>query len=460
MKTFKVVSNVCLVFLALISGFLSLGYVYYHFFVNDITIGVNYLDNQVGLDIENKIKTEDISEEEKQQLEDRYFIEVNYYSNSKDNGFELQELKLNYFTDYQLLSTGYRSTGMQYLGNYQGTPLSTWDGKSEKKFQLFGDKNRYYGRSTENVNYANEYVDSSFYYYDSINGISFNGITNNNGNIATALKRSTSFIVKIAGRPFEIRLDKYFDKDVGDVRNFAGIGWKVGEKYNRYYYTYGSLFQSCLQATKIQSAGDGIFYVTVDLSNLFSVREFDQETGKYKADDVTDIIKTYSVMKFTYHENGARNSTQSMFGIIANSSKYDIENSNIDTTYWQERMLYTLDEDDFSYRYSDVYNGYFISLNMDTKKLFSNMPRAKVNVNIDLQSQYLLSHNINIVGIDYNGFENFEIDTLSITGGEQTFYILEKSLFDSKLQTLKHSNNINLNIAENSINNEYVEVVV
>lgn len=460
MKTFKVVSNVCLVFLALICTLLSLGYVYYHFFVNDITIGVNYIDNQVGLDIEDKIKYEDITEEEKQELEDRYFIEVNYYSNSKENGIELQELKLNYFTDYKLLSNGYRSTGMQYLGNYQGKPLDTWDGNSEVKFQVFGDKNRYYGTSDESVRIANNYVDSSFYYYDSINGISFNGVTNKNGSIATELKRSTGFIVKIGGKPYEIKLDKYFDKDVGDVRNIFGIGWKVAEKYNRYYYTYGSLFQSCLQATKIQSAGDGTYYVTVDLSNFFSIRAFDQETGKYKSDDVTDIIKTYSVMKFTYHENGARNSTQSMFGIIANSSKYDVEDTNIDTTYWQERMLYTLDENDFTYRYSDIYDGYFISLNMDTKNLFANMPRAKVNVDIDLQSQYLLDNNINIVGIDYNGFENFEIDTLSIIGEEQTFYILEKSLFDSQLQTLKYSNNINLDIAENSINNEYVEVVL
>ena len=460
MKTFKVVSNVCLVFLALIGTLLSIGYVYYHFFVDDITIGVNYIDNQVGLDIEDKIKVEDITEEEKNELEDRYFIEVNYYSNEKNNGIELQELKLNYFTDYKLLSTGYRSTGMQYLGNYQGKPLDTWDGNSELKFQIFGNKDRHYGVTEESVNIANNYVDKSFYYYDSINGVNFNGITNNNGSIATELKRSTSFIVKLGGKPYEIRLDKYFDKDIGDVRNLFGIGQKVGEKYNRYYYTYGSLFQSCLQATKIQSAGDGTYYVTVDLSNFFSVREFDQETGKYKTDDVTDIIKTYSVMKFTYHENGARNSTQSMFGIIANSSKYDVEDTNVDTTYWQERMLYTLDENDFAYRYSDIYDGYFISLNMDTKKLFASMPRAKVNVNIDLQSQYLLDNNINIVGIDYNGFEKFEIDTLSITGEEQTFYILEKSLFDTKLQTLKYSNNINLDIAENSINSEYVEVVL
>lgn len=460
MKTIKVIGNCCLVFLAVISVCISLAFGYYHFFVDDTTIGINYIDNQVGLDIEDKLKVEDLTEEEKNELEDRYFIEVNYYTNSKNNGIELQELKLNYFTDYNLLSTGYRSTGMQYLGNYQGLPLDTWDGNSEIKFQVFGDKNRYYGTSDESVKIANNYVDTSFYYYDSANGINFNGITNENGSIATELKRSTGFIVKVDGRPFEVKLDKYFDKDVGDVRNIFGIGWKVGEKYNRYYYTYGSLFQSCLQATKIQSAGNGTYYVTVDLSNFFSIREYDTKTGKFKDDDVTDVIKNYAVMKFTVDENGAKNSTQSMFGIIANSSKYDIAEDNIDTTYWQERMVYTLNEDDFSYRYSEVYDGYFVSLNMSTKKLFADMPRAKVNINIDLQSQYLLDNKINIVGIDYNGFENFEIDTLTITGNAQTIYMLDKALYDTQLQTLKYSNGITFDFAENSINNEYVGVVL
>ena len=196
------------------------------------------------------------------------------------------------------------------------------------------------------------------------------------------------------------------------------------------------------------------------MSEYFTIRSFVKNTGKYKQDDVTDIIKSYSVLKFHYDENGAKNSTQSMFGCIDCNPNYDVSEDTINTTYWQERMVYTLNEDDFSYRYSDVYKGYFVSLTMDTKKLFADMPRAKVNINIDLQSDYLSNKEINIVGIDYNGFENFEIDTLTITGNAQTIYLLDKSLSNTKLQTLKYSNGITFDIAENAINNEYVGVVL
>ena len=215
-----------------------------------------------------------------------------------------------------------------------------------------------------------------------------------------------------------------------------------------------------MEAIRTNDKGYGDYYITVDLSEYFTIREYDISSGKFKKDNVTDIIKNYSVLKFHYDENGARNSTQSLFGIIDCNPSYDITEEEIDTTYWQERMVYTLNEDDFSYRYSEVYQGYFLSLDMDTKKMFDEMPRAKVNVNIDLKSQYLKDKNINIVGLDYNAFEGFEIDTLTIKGDSQKLYLLEKSLYDTNLQTFIHSKVLEIDIAPNAINNEYQEVVV
>ena len=463
----KVIGNCCLAFLAIIGAMIALLFCYYHYFIKDTTMGINYIDNQVGLDITEIVNSGELTEEEIDELNDRYFLEVNYYSNDKNNGIMLQELKINYFTDFNLLSSGYRSSGMQYIGDYQGLPLDTWDGNSELKFQVFGDKNRYYGTSEESVKIANDYVDKSFNYYDFTNGINWNGITNNNGSIATELKRTTEFIIKIDDRAFSIKLDKYFDKDIGDVRNIFGIGWKVGEKYNRYYYTFGSLFQSCMQAVRTNSAGYGDYYITVDLSSLFSIKEYDLETKKFKEDNVTDIIKNYAVLKFHYDENGARNSSQSMFGIIDNNSKYDIEEDIVDTTYWQERMTYNLSEmskfngkEIFDYRYSKVYDGYFVSLNMDTKQLFLDMPRAKVNITFNLNSDYLLDKDINIVGLDYNAFKDFEIDTLTFIGNTEQIFILDNALYNSKLQTLKYTNGIGFVIATDAINSDYEEVLL
>ena len=143
-----------------------------------------------------------------------------------------------------------------------------------------------------------------------------------------------------------------------------------------------------------------------------------------------------------------------MFKCIDCNPSYDVEDKNIDTSYWQERMLYTLTNKDFVYRYSEVYDGYFISLSMDMKSLFEKMPRSKVNIVIDAGLK-----DKKIVGIDYNGFENFEIDTLTINGSG-TFYLLEKSLYGTSLQTLKRSKDITLDIGSNVTDSKYAEVVL
>ena len=238
--------------------------------------------------------------------------------------------------------------------------------------------------------------------------------------------------------------------------------WNV--KQGTVYFDYGDVFDCVFSAIKSNDHGYGDYYITLDLSQYFTIREYDTATKKFKADDVTDIIKNYAVLKFHYDENGARNSTQSLFGSIACNPSYDTSDEQIDTTYWQERMTYNLDstsklngKEIFIYRYSEVYDGYFLSLSMDAKKLFADMPRAKVNITLDVDNPFL-EHGI--VGLDYDAFNGLEIDTLTIRGGTQTFYLLEKSLNDTQLRTLKRTRNIMLDGMQNAINSEYAEVIL
>lgn len=428
MKTIKVIGNCCLVFLAVIAILVSLGYCYYHFIINDKTMGINNINDQLAIDIK---KSDELTEEEKNEFEERYFMEASYFSNAKNNGIELQELKYNYFTGFDLTQNQYRSTGMQYIGDFET-----------------------YMKTVNSDNEANSRVLDEFYYYDTTNGLTWSGFKGQYGSVATTLNRDEQFIIKIDNKPYSIQLTGKYDL----YGRFLGFLWTV--KTGTVYFDYGDVFDCVFKAIKSNDKGYGDYYITLDLSQYFNIREYDTESKKFKTDNVTDIIKNYAVLKFHYDENGAKNSTQSLFGIIECNSKYDLVEDKVDTTYWQERMLYSLTEKDFTYRYSDTYKGYFASLNLDTKKLFAEMPRTKVNISIDLQSDYLKANKINIVGFDYNGLENFEIDTLQITGESQTFYMLEKALYNTKLQTLKYSNGITFDFGLNAINSEYVGVIL
>ena len=97
---------------------------------------------------------------------------------------------------------------------------------------------------------------------------------------------------------------------------------------------------------------------------------------------------------------------------------------------------------------------------MDLKELFAELPKVKIFIDINLESQYLIDNNINIVGIDYNAFEYCELDTFKIVGTSQTLHILDRAFFDTELKTFKYSNGLVLDISNTSFNNENMEVVV
>ena len=74
--------------------------------------------------------------------------------------------------------------------------------------------------------------------------------------------------------------------------------------------------------------------------------------------------------------------------------------------------------------------------------------------------RYLTERELKIVGFDYNAFEGLELDTLTIRGETQTFYLLENSLFGTSLKTIKRSESITLDGLETAIDSEFAEVVL
>ena len=61
MKALKTIANCCLVFITVIAVCVIIAFVYYHYFVHDITVGTNYINNQIGLDIK---KADELTDEE------------------------------------------------------------------------------------------------------------------------------------------------------------------------------------------------------------------------------------------------------------------------------------------------------------------------------------------------------------------------------------------------------------
>lgn len=399
MKVFKNVGNIALCFLAILSVLITVAYGFYSYFVDDITIGVNNISDQIAIDVK---AVEDMSDEEILQYEERWFMEANYYSNKNNNGIELQELNFNYFASHKLEESDYRATGMQYIGDYSYNSENLWS-----DFEI------------QNM------VSEGFTYYDTVDGISFNGYIGDYASIGTLLNRNTELIIKIDNRPFTIQLTGT------EKHGWDGL-WGLFQTTE--YYEYGTVFECVMKAIETNSAGYGDYYLTLDLSRFFSIREMTAD-GKFVKDNVADVIKNYAVIKFHYDENGASRSSQSMFGQIKCNKVFDTE--KID--YWQERMVYTLTEEDLTYRYSESYGGYFVSLDAETKKLFDSMPTTKLLLDFDFTSLWCENKGYNVIGFDYNAFSGFYIDTLTVKSAPTTLYVKDSAFDDATVKTLKHS---------------------
>jgi len=424
MEVIKKLGIISLIILSALGLVIDCFFIYFKFINKDVTIGTNYIDQQIGLDIKN---LEDLTAEEIDIYEDRYFMEANYYSNESNNGIALQELKFNYFMDYTLTSDKYRATGMQYMGDLKQSDLIIT-------------------KTTEKE--AQKYQSSSFSYYDTIDGISYSG-----NKLNTQLNRESAFTIKIDNRAFQIQLTGSYEWS-----EWYGHWYTLGipiEHENILYYNYLNVFADCMEAIRSNSMSYGDYYIVVDLSTYFSIREFDLETGKYKADDVTDIITNYTVLKFHYDKNGAIKSSQSIFNCIDCNPNY----GEINADYWQERVIVNLDESNLAYRYSEVDDGYYVYLTLKDKELFKGN-RYLLNITIDLKDNFI--NDIDLLGIDYDGFSGVNINKLTILSRNLNydFKFLSNCLMDTYLNRLEYSHNVTLVKSETFINSEYTEVIL
>lgn len=434
------VFNVALGFLMLLS-LLSIGlYVYYKNFNKDITIGVNLITDQVAID-----DAELMSASEREKLEARCLLEANYYSNDNNNGIELNELKINYFTDYTLTQDKYRSTGMQFVGNIE-----------DEEFLYYKINNILVTKSFVNneglpvAETIENYVDKRFNYYDSSNGINFNGYTGHDfaGSVSSKLNFNSIFTIKIDDEPYAIQCNNVVNSN---SPTFLGI--QIGKV--EFYASWGGLMKSIVTAIKNSDKSYGDYFITLDLSEFLTVKKYDVESGKFLSDDVTDIIKNYAVLKFHYDKNGAKNVNQSIFGVIDYKNAYGLTPEDLQTTtgveYWKMQNIVNLTRQDLKARTSTTYGGDLLSMPVELKSKLSNTD-TKVNVLVDTSGT-------SIVGLDYNAFKGVKIDTLTIIGSGR-FTLLESCLKDTNIKQISHQNSIDIVIADNATNNNYnVEVL-
>lgn len=470
MRTLQTVGIFSLFILAILGAVVDFGYVFYCIFDTSKTEDIFNISNQTPVDLKQQT---DLTEDEVAYFEDRKLFEVNLFSNveTKKNdektGVILQELKLNYFTDQTLKTNTAISTGMQYVSDYngkqglytsQGTYAvlhgSAFNQLMTGSFDALGKTLNNIAESSgqkkfENEEQANNYVSPDFNYYEKIG----NGVTWNAKGLQTQLNRKTEYIVKIDDEAYKIRLDGYEDTRWDNRPN----GWKDWYKYlnvttwNDYggkvdYYNWDMVFEDIMHAVLTNDMQTGTHYGVVNLSKYFTVTQhFNAKDNKWYPASDADQQVAYAVVKFNYNTKGAISNKQSIFGIIADDSRFNLEEVTYETDYGQHNVILELTTASLDKRYSAIHDGYLLSMSLDLQRQLKAMPPYRINITLDL-SQKIDAEKI--IGLDINAFDGFELEKLTIIGNQE-FYLLDNSLRDTNLITIDIAETVSI-INQNS----------
>ncbi|MCM1404726.1 MAG: hypothetical protein NC133_04500 [Prevotella sp.] len=458
MTLIKRLGVVSLILLLTASIILDVGYICYSIFNKDFTTGINNIGKQDAFDV----KPLD-PEDEDDPRNHEWFIEAQYYSNENNNGIELQEIKFNSFSAPTMLSTDRKRQVMQYVGNVLDDDSANQVLSGGKKIYQFNA----WERERLSKNYLTMYMDSSddqsakdlvapmFNYYSTMS----DDIYADWEGLSSSLSRGTEMIVRMDDEAYMIRLNG--SAYAGKINDGYIFFIPIKERDSYFNYLYGAVFHDIMSGIATNSVGEGTFYTVIDLSKYFTVtHHYDAESKRWEdVSNDADKIFVNSAIKFTYSKDGAQSSRESLAHIINGDPTWNVEKYDYNTDYWQERVKCTLTAKDLEYRYSETLGGYLVSMPLAMKNNFKNMPKLEVTIDLDLNNQYLTSRKINLVGLDYNAFENLRLNTLVIRGSGN-FTCLENSLNNTYLATLKRSAGLTLIKQGDVINTEYMEVIL
>ena len=132
--------------------------------------------------------------------------------------------------------------------------------------------------------------------------------------------------------------------------------------------------------------------------------ETEQGEGLLK---VKEYVTNYYVVKTTVSDNGARASSDSMFGTIAGNSSFNLKGDYVEEDYFYGMDCVSVDLYDFDYLLVDE-NAYVLSLKEEFKNYYASY-KYSIVLDIEIDLDALADQGIEVLGIDAGSLQDFSI---------------------------------------------------
>lgn len=327
-----------------------------------------------------------ILEPSNDELDSRYVITVDYKSNANKNGLEMMDVNFSYFTDENIEHV--YSQGIQYIANnpddsIEWVNFENYEERIREGINNFVNNNSF--NFTDFANAMSEYFDVSTYklgstgwwifgteYYASYFNVKTDFLT------SSRYEYQSLDDYEYTGSTNPITDDSYFLLQVGEGESaeyvymqFKGdnyIKWTNEDDFNQdsrrigyadstnYYYNYNvdylcyQIYEG-IQELPAGTTGSYVFEFADDMFEYYYV-DLDGSVGTEMSAEDTEMvinrIKSYYTIYVTISADGARNSNDSMFGLLHGSSQYSVDGSSSSAgNYFQGKPVIDCDIYDF-----------------------------------------------------------------------------------------------------------------
>lgn len=311
----------------------------------------------------------------------KFIVNVNYYSNKDNTGIELFEIKLNNYMDDKQIAAENASTyglGLQFLGDVHKVAFPSYS-YLHHRYGLFG-----WGGAVYYSGYSPYFADGSYDYYtklwvkrngDVVIGDIYQYNVQNNVSFSATITDYTNYFFRIS---------------IGD--DLFGMKFKGlvdSGKDNKFSHDIYELSKVLFDLAQSDENLDG--YLTIQIADLFDFYKYDGKTFADPVDTsstdgkkiVEKVVASFTV-RITTHTSGATKASDSMFGMIKNSANFKLANSIDADDYFNGRQNMIFNEYYFDYKKkADTYNTYDAYLSDKAIQYLNEHPTHKIDILVD-----------------------------------------------------------------------------
>ena len=321
--------------------------------------------------------------------EDKTFpLEVNYYSNESNNGEEVFEFKINYYMNPE------QPTDLDEIKDIYTTGIQWIDGVE------FAQQGSNIGWGTTNY-----LVPAGEYYYYNMSGDTGFSATNE-------FSSNDRWLMDFSGH-----LGLLVQK--GDIEQSKGFLW-----WGSYYrYDINSLMS--LVYDSIQGLSPGDYVLTLDMSEFFDIKAYNEETKQFDLATDSDSNFVYINARIHISASGMADSSQSIFNMVENNDSWTFEGVSAGNFYDAE-TVFTLTVNDFNYVEQNGLT--WATLKEDAVEYLQSFPSTKIKINLNLTNSYITSNGITVEAVSTLSWNDLDVASVTINAPAGTTQLYCDSL--------------------------------